>query len=106
MVVPAFPNGTYFFYALVTRSNILQNLNMAAMGGMNEDSDYIRVPMKEYDMVVKAYEKKVNQIESKMHNLSSIEITLEPLTDVIRINSTIEQVFLSLTIEAYMAEKK
>ena len=103
MMIPIYPNGRYFFYALVTRGNVMHNLNEMFGNKMNENEDYIKLPIKEYNMVVKAYEKKVKEIEAKMHNLSSIEITLAPMTEE-AIGET-KEAFVSLTIEAFMPEK-
>lgn len=74
-LVPAFPNGMYFAYALSRGNNRVLNLNL------DESSDYIRIPDKEYEMVVAAYERKLKEVEAKMHDLSSMEITIEPLVD-------------------------
>jgi hypothetical protein len=100
MMVPLYPNSLYFYYVLVTKNKIMQNLSL----GTKYDDNYIRLPVDVYHMVVNAYEKKIREIESKMHNLSSLEIILTPLCDNVVVRDY-EEVFLSITIDCFMPEK-
>ena len=104
MLIPAYPNGMFFFYALVTRSSApLKNMGMKMK--LFDDERYICMPLAEYTMVVNAYREKMKKIEEKMHNLSSMEWTLRPLTDNIRISDH-EEVFLSMRIDCAMPNVK
>lgn len=73
MLIPAFPNGMYFAYALSKCTNRVTNL------ALDDESEYLRVPMAEYEMVVDAYNRKLRDVESTLHNLSSLEIMIEPI---------------------------
>jgi hypothetical protein len=102
VLVPAYPNGMYFFYALVTKSNgSMKNMGMKVKEFDGER--YICMPSHEYAMVVNAYKEKLRKIEEKMHNLSKLEISVKPLTDCIRVSEN-EEIFLSLTIECDMPD--
>ena len=104
MLIPAYPNGMYFFYALVTRSSApLKNMGMKMK--LFDEERYICMPLAEYTMVVNAYREKMKKIEEKMHNLSSMELTLRPLTENIRV-SNLEEVFISLRIDCAMPNIK
>ena len=104
MLIPAYPNGMYFFYALVTRSSSpLKNMGMKMK--LFDDERYICMPLSEYNLVVCAYKEKLRKIEEKMHNLSTLEITMRPLTDGIRVSEH-EEAFVSLRIDCAMPNLK
>ena len=99
MLVPAFPNGMYFWYALTKCSGAIKNLGLAL--GQHDESEYIRIPEEEYNMVIDAYQRKLKSIESKMHNLESIELSVVPLSKS-TISDSGEQCYVSLLINCHM----
>jgi hypothetical protein len=93
-LVPAFPNGMFFCYALNHGQNRVKNLTL------DPTHDYLRIPNKEYEMVVAAYERKLKEVEAKMHDLTSMEILIEPLADdVVAAGS---DSMLCMTIKCYL----
>ena len=102
MLVPVMPNGMYFWYALNKCSGAVKNLGLSM--GKKDESDYIRIPVKEYQMVIDAYERKLTSIEGKMHDLTGLEITLAMMSKYTHFNPS-EQCFVSLVIHCHMPFK-
>lgn len=74
MLVPIYPNGLYFYHALVEQNQILPNLQTNQEG----EEEYYKIRPREYDAVVKAYQKMVDKIESQMHDLSAMTVMVKP----------------------------
>ena len=97
MLVPVMPNGMYFWYALNKCSGAVKNLSM----GTDVESDYIRIPLTEYNMVIDAYERKLRSIEAKMHDLTGMQIGVTPLSKSTRVVPD-EQCYVSVVIHCHM----
>jgi hypothetical protein len=74
MLVPIYPNGLYFYHALVEQNGILASLQTNQEG----EEEYYKIRPREYDAVVKAYQLMVDKIESQMHDLSAMTVVVKP----------------------------
>lgn len=74
MLVPIYPNGLYFYHALVEQNRILPNLQTNQEG----EEEYYKIRPREYEAVVNAYQAMVNKIESQMHDLSAMTVVVKP----------------------------
>lgn len=95
VLVPLFPNGLYFYYALSQASNLVGNLKL------DSESEYLKLETPLYDKVISAYERKQASNDSHMHNLTGLTIQLRPLSSKMRIDVD-DEFMICFRITCYM----
>ena len=95
VLVPLFPNGLYFYYALSQASNLVSNLKL------DSESEYLKIETALYMKVVSAYERKQATNNAHMHNLTGMVIQLRPLSTKMRIDVD-DEFMICLRITCYM----